>query len=235
MESAENGGDLADQSAIGVKGANQEIIDEMTELGLPDHVPVVRVEEDWADGKDISKVADLVGIEHEAEPLPVKELTDRIDVLLTTTIEHIDRVPESELQTDIPNRPRSYGELIQHVFSLPDVFMSHEAGIPMTGVPRMEHDWDPHSHVALETYGRSVRGRFRDWVAAAEMTGWSETADVFWGQPSKHEFLERTTWHTGQHVRQLEWILGEELAVDFKTLDDSMWEGLPMPQKVWND
>ncbi|WP_418282584.1 DinB family protein [Halorubrum sp. DTA98] len=229
--------DPTDPSPIGVQGADPEIIEEMTELGLPGHVPVVRVGDDWADGKDIPNVADLVGIEHEAEPLPVEELGDRLDTMLSAALRYLELIPESELSTDIPNRPRSYGELIQHVFSLPDVFMMHEAGVPMDGVPRMDHDWDPHSTVALDTYGRSVRGRFRDWIEGpGSTTDWSETADVFWGQPTKHEFFERTTWHTGQHVRQLEWILEHELDVGFDDpIDPALWEGLPMPRKVWNE
>lgn len=225
-----------DSEPIGVKGADPEIIAEMEDLGLPGHVPVVRMGDEWADGKDVSAVAELIGVDHEAELLPVAELTDRVDRLLTTTLDHLPHLPEDELHTDIPNRPRSYGELVQHIFSLPEVFLMHEAGVPMTGVPRMEHDWDPHSTVALETYGRSVRGRFRDWIeAASETTDWSVTADVFWGQPTKHEFLERTTWHTGQHVRQLEWVLEHELDVAFDPIDQATWEGLPMPEQVWNE
>jgi glutaredoxin len=236
VETGDDTAEPADQSQIGVKGANQDIIDEMVDLGLPDHVPVVRVGDEWADGKDIEKVAELVGVEHESELLPVEELYNRLDVMLSITQDFLERLPEEELTTDIPNRPRSYGELVQHIFSLPDVFIMHEAGVPMDGVPRMEHSWDPHSKVALSTYGHSVRDRLADWFEASSgTTDWSATADVFWGQPTKHQFFERTTWHTGQHTRQLEWILENELGMDVDdAIDPDLWEGLPMPQKVWN-
>lgn len=225
-----------DESTIGVRGVDLELIDEMASLGLPEHVPVVSRGEEWADGKDLETVANLVGIEYSAEPLPVEELRRRLDIVLDATHRYLDRLPESELDTDIPNRPRSYADLVQHIFSLPDVFLMHEAGVAMDSVPRMEHRWDHYSKVALSTYGQSVQGRLDDWFEGPGQTcDWSETADVFWGQPSKHEFLERTTWHTGQHARQLEWILENELGLHIdEPFDPELWERLPMPEKIWN-
>jgi len=185
----------------------------------------------------LENVAELVGIDYDAEPLPVEELYRRLTVLLETTQEYLELLPDDELETHIPNRPRSYADLVQHIYSLPDVFMMHEAGVPMTGVPRMEHHWDHNSKIALRTYGSSVQGRLDDWFESAGQTcDWSETADVFWGQPTKHAFFERTTWHTGQHVRQLEWVLEEVLNIELEEpLDSALWEDLPMPEKVWND
>lgn len=227
----------AERSGIGIEGVNQTIMDEMADLGLPQHVPIVRRGNEWADGKDLENVAELVGLEYESEMLPVGELYNRLDTILSATQNSLGQLPEEELETYVPNRPRSYADLVQHIFTLPDVFIMHEAGVPMDGVPRMEHDWDHYSKVALSTYGHSVQGRLADWFEeTGQRVDWSATADVFWGQPTKHEFFERTTWHTGQHVRQLEWVLENELGkeVDEKS-DPEIWNGLPMPDKVWND
>lgn len=225
------------ESSVGIQGVDPDLMDEMAELGLPQHVPIVRRGEEWTDGKDLANVAELVGIEYNAEPLPVDELYRRLTVLLETTQNYLRLLPDEELETDIPNRPRSYADLVQHVFSLPDVFLMHEAGVPMEGVPRMEHHWDHYLKTALRTYGSSVQGRLDDWFeSAGQNCDWTETADVFWGQPTKHEFFERTTWHTGQHVRQLEWVLQEVLDIEIDTpLDPELWDGLPMPEKVWNE
>ncbi len=230
-------GDDETAAAVGIKGVDPDLMAEMADHGLPQHVPIVRQGSEWADGKDLETVAALVDIEYDAEPLPVEELYRRLTVLLETTQAYLDALPDDELETHIPNRPRSYAALVQHIFSLPDVFMMHEAGVPMTGVPRMEHHWDHNSKVALRTYGSSVQGRLDDWFDTAGQTcEWSATADVFWGQPTKHAFFERTTWHTGQHVRQLEWVLTEVCGVEIDDpLDDALWDDLPMPEKVWNE
>jgi len=229
-------GDEAVAERVGIQGVDDELMAEMAELGLPQHVPVVRRGEAWADGKDLANVAELLGIDYDAEPLPVEELHRRLTVLLETTQTYLTMLPDGELETEIPNRPRSYADLVQHIFSLPDVFLQHEAGVPMEGVPRMEHSWDHYSKIALSTYGESVRGRLDDWMATAgQRCDWSAPADVFWGQPTKHELFERTTWHTGQHVRQLEWVIQERLGGSIEEpLDATLWEGLPMPEKVWN-
>lgn len=224
------------RSSIGIQGADQQLIDEMAELGLPKHVPIVRRGDEWADGKDLENVAELVGIEYDAGILPVEELYTRLDTILSATQSSLAQIPEEEWETYVPNRPRSYADLVQHIFSLPDVFIMHEAGVPMDNVPRMEHHWDHHSEVALSTYGHSVQDRLADWFEGPGQTcDWSATADVFWGQPTKHEFFERTTWHTGQHARQLEWVLENELEIDVTNkIDPEIWEELPIPEKVWN-
>lgn len=229
-------GDPAIESSVGIQGVDDDLMDEMAELGLPQHVPIVKRGEEWADGKDLANVAELVGIDYDTEPLPVAELYGRLTVLLETTQDYLALLPDSELDTDIPNRPRSYADLVQHIFSLPDVFLQYEAGVPMTGVPRMEHHWDHYSKTALSTYGNSVQGRLDDWFESAGQTcDWDEPADVFWGQPTKHGLFERTTWHTGQHVRQLEWIVERPLGLTIdEPLDSELWDGLPMPGKVWN-
>jgi hypothetical protein len=50
-----------------------------------------------------------------------------------------------------------------------------------------------------------------------------------------HEYLERTTWHSGQHVRQLVMVL-EMLGIEpDKPPTSEMFTGLPMPDKVWDD
>jgi hypothetical protein len=48
------------------------------------------------------------------------------------------------------------------------------------------------------------------------------------------EYLERTTWHSGQHVRQLVMVL-EMLGIEPDRPTKETFAGLPMPDKVWDD
>jgi hypothetical protein len=50
-----------------------------------------------------------------------------------------------------------------------------------------------------------------------------------------HEYLERTTWHSGQHVRQLVMVLETLGIAPEKPPTREMFAGLPMPDKVWDD
>ena len=50
-----------------------------------------------------------------------------------------------------------------------------------------------------------------------------------------HEYLERTTWHAGQHVRQLTMVLGLLAIEPDGPLGPATFAGLPMPEKVWDE
>jgi hypothetical protein len=82
-----------------------------------------------------------------------------------------------------------------------------------------------------------VRRRFAAWSASAKArVDWSAKADVYYGDVTRHEFLERTTWHSGQHSRQLMWALEDRFQiVPDRPIPPETWAGLPMPEKVWDD
>ena len=50
-----------------------------------------------------------------------------------------------------------------------------------------------------------------------------------------HEYLERTTWHSGQHVRQLVMVLDMLGIEPDGPAGQETFAGLPMPDKVWDD
>ncbi len=213
---------------------DRSLLDEMEARGMPRQVPIVKRGEEWADAQALDAVARIAGVEHEADPLPVEELHRRLDIVLDAAQRYAELVPEGELSTDIPDRPRSIGEIIYHLFSIPESFLDHEAGTPLRSY-KPELEWTNRSPEVLTTYGEHVQVRLRDYFEGpGEERDWTETADVYYGDPSVHEFFERTTWHAGQHARQLEWVLTEKYGIDVDPIDPEIWEGLPMPEKVWD-
>lgn len=214
---------------------NREIFTEMTDKGLPERVPIVSRGDTWVDAQILDDVAEITGVEHEAEPLPVPELRNRLDMILTGVHGILEQLPDGELETHIPNRPRSYGELIYHTFSLPESFLEHEDGIKLTSY-KPEPAWANRSKAALRTYGENIQVRLDDYFdGPGQSRDWSEPANVYFGSPSVHQFLERTTWHSGQHARQLQWVLEEVHEIPVASpLGDEVWDGLPMPEKIWD-
>ena len=70
--------------------------------------------------------------------------------------------------------------------------------------------------------------------------GYSERSGEFASFPLKcdvtlSEYLERTTWHSGQHVRQLVMVLGMLGIEPDRPPTKKTFAGLPMPDKVWDD
>jgi hypothetical protein len=138
----------------------------------------------------------------------------------------------------LPHRPRSYTQLGYHVFNICDAFLEHEVqGLPLKeGAYRPVPSWENVTGASLLDYGRDVLARFRAWWDGPGRTAdFSRKAMVYYGDVSLHEYLERTTWHSGQHVRQLVMVLGL-LGIEPETPPTpETFAGLPMPDMVWDD
>ena len=60
----------------------------------------------------------------------------------------------------------------------------------------------------IVAYGGDVRQRLAAWWGAKSDRSARETVQTYYGPQMLHEYLERSTWHVGQHVRQWIMLLG---------------------------
>jgi hypothetical protein len=85
-------------------------------------------------------------------------------------------------------------------------------------------------------YGADVLARFQAWWGGpGQAADFARKASAYYGDVTLHEFLERTTWHSGQHVRQLMMVLDMLGIAPNGPLGRETFAGLPMPDKVWDD
>ena len=138
----------------------------------------------------------------------------------------------------LPHRPRSYAQLAYHIFNIADAFLEHE----IDGRPLKEGAYSrvaaPGKDGKADTlaYGAEVLRRFEAWRAGpARTTNFTQKAHVYYGDVTLHDYLERTTWHSGQHVRQLVMVLGLLGITPDRPPTAATFAGLPMPEKVWDD
>jgi hypothetical protein len=205
---------------------------ELARFGLK-QVPIVTRGDDWADGQVLKDVSRIAGIAFGGLP----DLRKRLDAILCGAERFVDQLPEHELKTELPNRPRSYADLTFHIFNIADAFLEHEAGVPLildayNRVPPPEMQ----NRSALKAYGADVRRKLDAWFAGPGASrNWNAKADVYYGNQTMHEFLERTTWHAGQHTRQLMRVLERRGIEPQRRLGPETFEGLPMPEDVWDD
>ncbi|MCZ6605848.1 MAG: hypothetical protein O7A03_11995, partial [Alphaproteobacteria bacterium] len=89
---------------------------------------------------------------------------------------------------------------------------------------------------ALLGYCAHVQARLAAWWAGAgKVTDFTQAGNVYYGDVSLHEVLERTGWHAGQHTRQLMLTLQKlGVALD-RPLIDADFAGLPMPAEIWDN
>lgn len=200
-------------------------------------IPLVVKGRDYVSGQILTDVARIAGIEYGRKVLPVEALKARIDGILAAALRYSAQLPDDEavLGRMLPNRPRSYRDLACHVFMIVDAFVAETEGDPLTEAkylaPAPEHVRSPSDIVA---FGEGVRRRWEAWWAGGGQD-FGRKAQVYYGDQTLHDFMERTAWHSGQHTRQLALVL-EKLGVEPDgKVTEADFAGLPMPRNVWDD
>jgi len=212
---------------------------ELEKFGLR-MVPIVARGERWANGAVFRDVAAVAGFDHtELAMLDADDLKDKVLMVLAAARRYLVQIPEPTLDDLLPGRPRSYRQLIFHVFSIPDVFLDHvEHGTPYTYEALSSVLPDAMARKDdLLGYADQVAERWSQWwTRQGQSTDFTQPAQVYYGEVSLHEVLERTGWHAGQHTRQIILLLREKLGIEPDTpLQDSDFEGLPIPANVWDN
>jgi glutaredoxin len=218
---------------------DEEGFEELQALGVR-LVPIVARGTAWANGAVFRDVARVAGFEYAGhEMLTPEELKDKVLMILAAAGRYLAQIPEDKLDVVLPGRPRSYRQLVYHVFNIPMVYLD-----------RVEHD-APYTYEALKSilpaemrtkedlleYGSAIRERFADWWDRnGESTDFKQPGKVYYGEVSLHEVLERTGWHSGQHTRQIILMLREKLGIEPDgPLTEADFDGLPMPKNVWDN
>jgi hypothetical protein len=197
-------------------------------------VPATVVGDRFVHGWNPEALAELVGIQYdEGERLSPDELARRLDRILAANQRAVRQIPREHLGMKHPDRDRSVRELGFHIFRLGAAFVDcreqgqyPEAWIveqPSAGLDDGE---------ALARYGQEVRDRLTAWF---RRPGWCDgTVHTYYGSQPASDLMERTTWHTAQHLRQMYWFL-ERMGVKAEApLTEADFKGLPIPKGVWS-
>ena len=179
--------------------------------------------------------AELLGIKlPDKVRLAPRVLAPRLDRILATTEALLRRMDEARCAWKPPERDRSLGDLAYHVFrvglSFIDAVDRDELPSSWFGERRPA---DLRDGPALAGYGALVHARIAGWFDGAGGEEFTRVVHTYYGPQGAHELLERTTWHAGQHLRQL-YDLAARLNVEPpEPLHPALFDGLPMPASVW--
>jgi hypothetical protein len=197
-------------------------------------VPILSRGDKFVFGQSLPQIIEFLGINENGGPaLSPAELVARLDKFLTAALELIPMMPNERLGTFVPGRPRSYRTLGFHLFRVVTAFLDANEGTTLVQAMFGEEPAPDADAGALVAYGSAVRQRLRNWWANGE-TDASRTLDTYYGPQSLHELLERTTWHSGQHVRQYMMLLEMEGVALDRPLGDADFAKLPMPKNIWD-
>jgi len=200
-------------------------------------VPVLSRGDEWVFAQNIAHVVKFLGLNEKAGPvLTPAQLVARLERFLDIALRIIPQMPDAKLETEVPNRPRSYRVLGHHMFRIAEMFLEvAEDGEPLTYERLTVRPPDTMRTTAdITGYGAGVRQRLAAWWDAKPDKSGRDTVQTYYGQQLLHEYLERTTWHVGQHSRQWVMLLGMNGITPDGPPGEADFANLPMPSSVWD-
>lgn len=216
--------------------ADESGFDDLQALGAKS-VPVVSCGSEFVFAQNLSDVADFIGVARTVAVLSPAELTARLDRVLAAALSHARQLPQEISQRQLPGRDRTYLDLAYHIFVIAEAFVEAAQGGTLTYdffERRPPHSIKEGHEVAV--FGQSIREAVSVW--------WGKTNHgailpdqllTYYGPQSVPDLLERTTWHTAQHARQLEAVLSAAGVQVADALTDADLKGLPLPDHVYDD
>jgi len=216
-------------------GARPQAMDDLREMGVRT-VPVVARGRDYVFAQALEDVARFIGRDFRADHLPPEALVEKWLTVLVAAQRHVLQIPsERLLERATPGRDRSIRDLAYHVYQVPEAFLEAvENGIEdLTAVHNAPPPPDVQSVEQIRSYGERIGKRLEAWWASQPCESCGQTVKTYYGVRPLHEFLERCTWHSAQHARQIIAVLERfGIAVD-EPLTAQDTSGLPMPSGVW--
>jgi hypothetical protein len=206
---------------------------ELQRLGVRS-VPVLSRGDKFIFGQSTKQIVEFLGLNEKSGPeLSPAELAQRVDKYMGAALELIPLMPYEKLDTHVPGRPRSYRTLAFHLFRVVDAFVGANEGTTLVQAMFREEPATDATTADLVAYGTEVRQRFGDWWAKGDAAP-DKALETYYGPQSLHELMERTTWHSGQHVRQYMMLLEKEGVAHHTPLAPADFTKLPFPQNVWD-
>ncbi len=200
-------------------------------------IPVVSKGDAFVFAQSIGDVAEFLELDVDTKPqLSPQELVEKYDMILGAAARHIRQIPDDQLGGKLLDRDRTYRELTYHVFRIAEALMDTADGGELT--VSYYHDNPPAEMQTIEqiaSFGDDVRARLNSWWDGYSHKDGTAIVDTYFGKKPLHEVLERSTWHSGQHVRQIVMAMTEFMGViPDNPLTDKDFTGLPLPEKVWD-
>jgi hypothetical protein len=158
-------------------------------------------------------------------------------IVLRAAQRAICQVPWERLnERAIGNRDRSIRLLGHHIFRIGEAFLEVaidgiEYSAQLANVPPEHGSFATGDEIAH--YGEKVIGRLENWWEQLSEKSCRQPVKTFYGTPPMHQVLERSTWHSAQHARQMIAVLERFGIGPERRLTSDELSGLPLPEQLW--
>jgi hypothetical protein len=202
-------------------------------------VPVLAKGDQYIFCQNLEDVAEFVGLQGSGHtPLPPAALMTKWASVLRAAQRYIRQIPNDRLaERVIDNRDRSIRLMTHHIFRIGEAFLEAvehdvEYSLQLVNMPPQAGTFTIGEEIVR--YGNSVIDRLENWWRTLEDKSCEQKVKTFYGMPSMHQLLERSTWHSAQHTRQLIAVL-ERFGIepDVRLTAEDL-AGLPLPNGLWD-
>jgi len=215
--------------------ARPEAMQDLLAFGVKT-VPVVARGGEFVFAQALEDVSRFVGARFDSQRLPPQQLMDKWLAVLRAAQRHALQIPPARMgERAVESRDRSIRDLAYHVYQIPDAFLrAVEDGLEdLTTTYNAPPPANVVSAKDIQQYGDSVTARLERWWSRLPDKSCRQTVKTYYGERPLHELLERCTWHSAQHARQMIAVL-ERVGVEPRgRLSAADYAGLPMPQGLW--
>jgi hypothetical protein len=201
-------------------------------------VPVLAKDGQFIFCQNMEDVAEFVGLQGSGHsPLPPEVLFDKWITVLRASQRYVRQIPDPRLtERAIENRDRSIRLLSHHIFRIGEAFLetalddveyrTNNANVPPA-------DGSCLTGAEIAAHGEGIIERIENWWTQLEDKSCRQKVKTFYGTPPMHQLLERSTWHSAQHARQLIAVL-ERFGIEPENrLTAEDLAGLPLPERIW--
>lgn len=215
--------------------ANPEAMDDLKKLGIRG-IPCVTRGTEWVYAQSLEDVTAFLGKVYAPPKVQTPEyIFEKWLFLLDTTISYLKATPPDVLKVEpVKNRVRPVGQLAFHVFQIAEAFVHC--------MRTRQSAWIERSSGAVDMSIALDKPRLLDYAApiVAELRKYRDNGefqsvpmDFEWGLKTTYEFLDRSSWHSAQHMRQVASTLAREGVTLVPQWKDEYFQGLNVPVQLW--
>src|SRR5882672_6847854 len=215
--------------------ATPAAMDDLREMGVRT-VPVVARGKEYVFAQELADVSEFIGRKVEFKRLPAPVLTEKWLNVLESAQRYVVQLPPERLGARAtPGRDRSIRDLAYHIYQVPDSFLQAvQDGVKdLTSVYNAPPPKSVQTSEHVRDYGAAITKKLKSWWSSLPEKSCAGSLEVYYGSQPLHHVLERCTWHSAQHTRQIIAVLeGFGIKPD-GPLTDKDYAGLPMPAGLW--
>src|SRR5712664_2229276 len=216
-------------------GARPQAMDELREMGVRT-VPVVARGREYVFAQALEDVSRFLGRDLQMKRLPPAALVQKWLQVLAAAQRHVVQLPAARLgERATPGRDRSIRDLAYHIYQVADAFLQavEDGHEDLTAIYNAPPPSNVTSAEDVVNFGKKITAKVQAWWARQPDKTCAGTVKTYYGVQPLHHLLERSTWHSAQHARQIIAVLeGLGVKVD-RPLGEKDYAGLPMPAGLW--